>query len=212
VTAVPDPLANVPEPVPSGTNYGILNVTSSTTIQPGIYASLNIAKNVNVTMAPGIYYFSSSSAFPDLGGIFPSSGKAGITVNSGATLTGNGVMIYNQSGDNIDFANAGPITLNPPTTGTYMGISIFQPRSDANEVHLISSSNLTVTGTLYAAAGEFDLRPMGSSVFNMANYICWQFEANQALTDYGVGGGTTGTTNLNPTKGAATQRNIYLVE
>jgi hypothetical protein len=45
----------------------------------------------------------------------------------------------------------------------------------------------------------------------MGGYICWQFEANQAGTDYGVGGGTTGTTNLNPGNGAATQR-PHLVE
>jgi hypothetical protein len=120
-------------------------------------------------------------------------------------------MIYNQSGDNLDFYNAGVVNLTPPTSGTYKGISIFQPRSDTTEMHLISSNNVTISGTLYAPAGLWDLRPMGSAVFNMANYICWQFEACQGGTDFGAGGSTSGTVNLTPSGGAGTQK-IRLVE
>jgi hypothetical protein len=209
--AAADPLANIPEPVPSGTNYGSVTVSGGT-IQPGIYTSINITAGATVTMAPGIYYLSSAGGLSDLGGIFGFfAGLAGITVNSGATLTGNGVMIYNQSGDNLDFYNAGAVNLTPPTSGTYKGISLFQPRSDTTEMHLISSNNVTISGTLYAPAGIWDLRPMGSAVFNMANYIGWQFEACQGGTDFGVGGSTSGTVNLTPSGGAGTQR-IRLVE
>jgi Flp pilus assembly protein TadG len=209
--AAADPLASIPEPVPSGTNYGSVTVSGGT-IQPGIYTSINIAAGANVTMAPGIYYLSSSSGWSDLGGIFGFfAGVAGITVNSGATLTGTGVMIYNQSGDNLDFYNAGAINLTPPTSGTYKGISLFQPRSDTTEMHFISSNNVTISGTLYAPAGIWDLRPMGTAVFNMANYIGWQFEACQGGTDFGVGGSTSGTVNLTPSGGAGTQK-IRLVE
>jgi Flp pilus assembly protein TadG len=210
-TALADPLASIPEPTPSGTNYGSVTVSGGT-IQPGIYTSINIAAGANVTMAPGVYYLSSAGGYSDLGGIFSFfSGVAGITVNSGATLTGNGVMIYNQSGDNLDFYNAGAVNLTPPTSGTYKGISLFQPRSDTTEMHLISSSNVTISGTLYAPAGIWDLRPMGSAVFNMANYIGWQFEACQGGTDFGAGGSTSGTVNLTPSGGAGTQK-IHLVE
>jgi hypothetical protein len=132
-------------------------------------------------------------------------------MGSGATLSGSGVMIYNQTGDNLDFSNSGAVNLSPPTSGTYKGISLWQPRNDTTEMHLISSSNVTISGTIYAPAGLWDLRPMGNAVFNMANYICWQFESGQGGTDFGVGGGTTGTTNLTPSGGAATER-IRLVE
>lgn len=211
VAPVADPLANIPEPVPTGTNFGSVTVSGTATLQPGIYTSINVAAGANVTMMPGIYYLSSSET-DDYGGIFSdSAGSAGITMGSGATLTGNGVMIYNQSGDNLDFVNAGPVTLTPPTSGTYKGISIFQPRNDSSEIHLISSNTFTVSGTLYGVSGNFDLRPMGSLVFNMANYICGQFEACQAGTDFGEGGGTTGTVNLDPSGGAATAK-VRLVE
>jgi Flp pilus assembly protein TadG len=213
VTAASDPLAWVPEPTPTGTNYGTVTCSGTCTLQPGIYKAINVNANAQVTMNPGIYYLSpSSDGSVDYGGLSGSGGNAGITMGNGATLTGNGVMIYNQSDDNIDFINAGAISLTPPTTGVYQGISIFQPRSDTSELHIVSSSNMSITGTLYAAKGIYDLRPMGSAVFNMANYISWQFESGQAGSDFGNGGGTTGTVNLNPSQGANTDKSVVLVE
>jgi hypothetical protein len=212
ITAVADPLANVPEPVPSGTNYGTVSCTGSKTLEPGIYTAINVASSANVTMEPGIYYLSGPSTSGSYGGLFPFGQTGGISMGSGATLTGNGVMIYNASGDNLNFKKAGTVSLSPPTSGAYQGICIWQPRKDSSEIHLVSSNSFSISGTLYAATGLFDLRPTGTSVFNMGNYICWQFETNQAGTDFGVGGGTTGTTNLNPSQAAPTQRSIQLVE
>jgi hypothetical protein len=163
-------------------------------------------------MQPGIYYLSGPSSSGSYGGLFPWAQSGGISMGNNATLTGDGVMIYNGSGDNLNFKKAGTVKLTPPTSGIYEGICIWQPRNDSSEIHLISSNSFSISGTLYAASGLFDLRPMGTSVFNMGNYICWQFEANQAGTDFGQGGGTTGTTNLDPSKAAPTQRSIRLVE
>ncbi len=196
VPAITDPLINIPEPVPSGTNYGNVTASGNYTLNPGIYSNLNVSSNATVTMKPGIYYFPTTSK--------------GVTVGSGATVTGSGVMLFLACGDNLDFTKSGPITLSPPTSGLYQGISIWVPRADTREVHIESISNVTLSGTLYAHAGEFDIRPDGASVVHsIGNYICDQFEAGQG---YDAKGKSNGTIIINPANAAPTQRGIQLVE
>lgn len=184
VPVVADPLADVPEPVPSGTNYGNKTCSGTVTIQPGIYGDITVSKNATVTMAPGVYYISSSGS---------------IKTNSPCTITGTGVMIYNQSGDSLDFSNATTVNLQPPTSGTYMGISIFEPRSEVKEVHIKTNGSVTFGGTLYAQAGEFDLRPQtATSTITCGNYICDQAEWSP--------GGCPGTIIINATVPSPTVR------
>jgi hypothetical protein len=65
---------------------------------------------------------------------------------------------------------------------------------------------VTISGTLYAQAGEFDIRPDGSAtVFNMGNYICDQAEWGQGYSA-GATGKSDGTINFNPYTAAPTQR------
>src|SRR5438132_8186730 len=92
VSAVTDPLASIPEPVPAGTNHGHVTCSGTHTLQPGIYNSITVNNNAAVTMQPGIYYLGTQT-----------SPGNGIKVNTGATLTGTGVMFYNQSGDKVNF-------------------------------------------------------------------------------------------------------------
>lgn len=216
-----DPLASIPEPVlPSGAaTTG--NYTSNTTINPGLFNKITIggaggpggpgggppgpgggpagpgggsSSTPTVTMNPGIYYIT-----------------GGITISSGS-LVGNGVMIYNTSGDKLDFQNATSVNLTPPTSGTYRGISIFQPRSDTREVHIESTGPVTISGTMYAQSGEFDIRPDGSTtVFNMGNYICDQAEWAQGYSTGGPGGGkSNGIINFNPYTAAPTERPVLV--
>ncbi len=193
VSAVADPLASIPEPVPAGTNHGNVTCSGTYTLQPGIYNSITVNNNAVVTMQPGIYYLGTKT-----------SPGNGIKVDTGATLTGTGVMFYNQSGDKVNFQGAGPVDLTPPTTGPYKGISFFQPRADTQEIHIESKSNVTMSGTFYAQKGEFDFRPDGANVaFNMGSYICDQMEAGQG---YSSSGKSNGQINLNPGKAAPTQR------
>jgi hypothetical protein len=186
VPVMTDPLAAVPEPVATGTNYGNKSCSGTVTIQPGIYSQIQISNNANVTMAPGIYYIS-----------------GGLQMGSGSNLTGNGVMIYNTSGDNLKFDNAGSVTLTPPTSGTYQGISLFEPRAETKEVHLKCSNSITISGTLYAQNGEFDLRPNGAdTVMNCGNYICAQAEWCQGYSS----NNSNGTIIMNPSTAAPSLR------
>ncbi|HLJ92298.1 MAG TPA: pilus assembly protein TadG-related protein [Gemmataceae bacterium] len=193
VPPVSDPLINIPEPVPSGTNFGNVTCSGSYTLQPGIYTSITVNNGATVTLQPGIYYLGTKS-----------NPGNGLKVGSGATLTGNGIMFYNQSGDKFDLKQSGPVDLTPPTTGPYKGISFFQPRDDTQEIHIESISNVKMSGTFYAHSGEFDFRPDGASTtFNMGNYICDQMEAGQG---YSSSGKSNGQINLNPGTAAPSQR------
>ena len=144
-------------------------------MQQGIYGDITIKSGANVTMAPGIYYIGAEDADPPRAIRPPAKAMTdpkGSIKMQGGTLTGNGVMIYNQVGDKLDFKDATTVLRAQPTSGIYQGISIFQPRSDTREVHIESSGPVTISGTLYAQAGEFDLRPNGATtVFNCGNYI-----------------------------------------
>ncbi len=217
--AIPDPLANIPEPTTAGlTNYGSVTITSSNaTLQPGIYTNITIQSGGGwgggggggwgdggssppvVTMAPGIYYLQNGGS---------------LTLSAG-TLQGTGVMIFdNTSTDNVLNTSSGVVNISPPntssggswptgtTSSTYNGIVFWVPRALSAEVHIISTANLTMSGTFYAQAGEFDFRPDGSStVFTTGNYICDQAEWGQG---YDASTNTSnGTINMDPTTSAS---------
>jgi len=206
-----DPLASITEPSATGTTYGTstsgYTVSTSVTLQPGQYPGGIQVTGGSPTLAAGVYYLG-TGAGAGSGSFTPS-----FTVATGATLTGTGVMFYNQLDDNFS-PFAGVVNITPPTTGTYRGISFWQPRSDPMEIHISGTANVTMPGTWYnvggtgyltgenggnSTTGEFDINPSGSTtVFNIGSYICDQAEWFQA--------GTTGTLKMNPGTAAPTQR------
>ena len=195
--SVADPLANVPDPTESGTNYGDVTYTVDQTIQPGIYHNMTINWGVDVIMSPGIYYINGGIHFQG-----PPAGKPG------GTLSGSEVMIYNNSGDHLDFQQAGPISLSPPTSGAYRGIVLFQPRSSNQQIHIESKNNVTLLGTLYAKNGFFDLRPDGSgTVFTLGTYVANNIEACEGndLTH-----NSNGQIHVNPGAGVSTLRPLMV--
>ena len=82
---------------------------------------------------PGIYYIN--------GG--------GINMSGPSSISGSGVIIYNTGGGAINLSGTGNISLNPMTTGTYAGITIFQDRSNTASATLSGGSNISNTGTFY---------------------------------------------------------------
>jgi Flp pilus assembly protein TadG len=212
---ITDPLANIAEPTVTGTTYGTgstgYSVTTTSTLQPGIYpggiqiGSGSGSSTIAVTLASGIYFLGTGTG--------SGSGSTGFTIASGATVTGTGVMFYNQLGDNIS-PFSGSVNITPPTSGTYWGISFWQPRADAMEIHISGSANVTMPGTWYnvgtsyqtgenggnATTGEFDINPAAGATYNIGSYI-----ADQAEWQQGVGA-SGGTININPGGGAPTQR------
>jgi hypothetical protein len=154
VSPTPDPLRSLAAPNPG--SYGVQAKSPTTigsgtvTLQPGIYdGGININGSASVTLAPGVYVLN--------GG--------GLTVSSGASLTGNGVVLYNTGGSSGGSINisGGIMNLTPPTSGPYQGISVFQDRSLSNAVQISGNGSTQITGTVYAPAAAIQLSGNGTS-------------------------------------------------
>src|SRR4051794_33499624 len=126
VAPLADPLASLPVPTAPATTYAAVNDSGSAplTLSPGTYVGgIKITGQGPVTLLPGLYYLK--------GGGFSVTGKGGVT--------GGGVMIYNapaSSGDGITIAGAGGVSLTPPTSGTFVGVSIFQDRNSTAPIEM----------------------------------------------------------------------------
>jgi len=138
-TSTPDPLSSVPAPSSSGMTVQssstiALSGSSSRTLSPGVYnGGITMSGSSSVTLNPGVYYIN--------GG--------GINMSGPSSITGNGVFIYNTGGGAINLSGSGNITLNPMSSGTYAGITVFQDRSSAVGATMSGGSNISNTGTFY---------------------------------------------------------------
>jgi Flp pilus assembly protein TadG len=144
--STPDPLASVSAPSSSGMTVqrsSTLAVSGgTTTLNPGVYTGgLALSGSASVYLNPGIYYIN--------GG--------GINMSGPSSILGSGVMIYNTGGGSINLSGTGSVSLNPMTTGTYAGISIFQDRSNTASATLSGGSNISNTGTFYFPSSTLTL-------------------------------------------------------
>jgi Flp pilus assembly protein TadG len=141
----PDPLRGIPQPRKS--DYAVASngpkhfSAGNHVLAPGVYnGGISITGKASVTLLPGIYYMD--------GGGFSFGGQG--------NLTANGVMIYTdpkQPSDSINITGSGggSVTLTPPTTGLYQGLTLFQNRNATNTVSISGNGGFYVTGTFYAA-------------------------------------------------------------
>jgi Flp pilus assembly protein TadG len=141
----PDPLRGIRQPLK--TDYAVASQgpkhfsNGNHTLSPGVYnGGITISGKASVTMLPGIYYIA--------GGGFKFSGQG--------SLTANGVMIYNdpkQPSDDISITGSGggSVTMTPPASGLYKGMTLFQNRSATNTMTVSGNGGFYVTGTFYAA-------------------------------------------------------------
>ncbi|MBI4499342.1 MAG: hypothetical protein HY689_15760 [Chloroflexi bacterium] len=177
--AVPDPLQNLAAPAFAGltvrsgsaTNPRTLELSSgTTTLSPGIYyGGLRIQGTATVTFQPGTYILA--------GG--------GLEVRDTATVTGNGVFLYNTrdpaspSGDGafrrikMDVESPGKVALSAPTSGDYAGVVIFQDRANTERFEIEGALN-TLAGTIYLPSATAEARVEGGA--HTAQIIARQFE------------------------------------
>jgi hypothetical protein len=161
----PDPLAYIPEPDPSTMpaypKQNLQNIAGKKTftISPGVYhGGISVSGQATLVIKPGIYYMD--------GGGFSFTGQG--------NLVANGVMIFNapqSNSDNISINGSGSITLTPPTTGIYAGITIFQARSATNTVYVSGNGGSTYTGTFYVAGGTLNVTGNGTNDVIGSQYI-----------------------------------------
>jgi hypothetical protein len=125
-----DPLAGLALPAdPGGCTAG-----TAPTLNPGCYTS--IADTVT-TLNPGLYYVTG-------------------TVNIGANLTGNNVTLFLTGSGKLYAQNNRRISLTAPTTGSYIGIAIFQDPADTNNFETGQNFTLDVSGVVYMPGVDVD--------------------------------------------------------
>ncbi len=119
VGPVADPYANVSFPNFFGCSQEKFSAKSAVTINPGVYCDgMSINAGADVVLNPGIYYLDGGS----------------LSVNGGATLTGNGVTLVFTKKTGSDWATAtingnATVNLTPPKSGPTAGIVIFGDRN-----------------------------------------------------------------------------------
>jgi hypothetical protein len=171
----PDPLRDLPEPKISDYSVqsnGPKHYSNGTkTIYPGVYqGGISITGTANITMMPGIYYMD--------GGGFSMTGQG--------NLVANGVMIYSaptQPSDqiNISGSSGGSVTMTPPTSGLYKGLTLFQQRSATQDMCVSGNGSFFVTGTFYCAGALLNVTGGGAGQIG-SQYI-------SRLLDINGGGG-----------------------
>ncbi|MFQ5773024.1 MAG: TadG family pilus assembly protein [Kiloniellaceae bacterium] len=140
--AIPDPLAALPPPAYSGCDYTTtVNISSSTTLTPGVYCGGIKITGGNVTFQPGMYV---------LDGV-------GLQVSGNAVLTGSEVTFYlapgtaGETGKSVHITGTAQATLSAPTSGPYEGILFYQDRAAPTTLknYFKGGSDMVVTGALY---------------------------------------------------------------
>lgn len=147
--AAADPLISQPAPtVPSGCSYTNMTVNTATTLAPGVYCGgLHVTGGANVTLMPGVYVIKDGS----------------FMVDSGSTLSGNGVGFYltatlptsKSTFPNLYFGSDTHISLSAAATGEMAGLLFFEDRAlPTGALHAILSNDArNLLGTIYLSRG-----------------------------------------------------------
>lgn len=190
-----------PSPAPDTTVHGVnysannglnYNGTATLDLYPGYYGGINITGSGSVVLhdnpdgSPGIYYI----------------GSHGFSMTNSGGISGSNVMVYSDGTGNISITGSGSLTLSPPTSGTYQGISLFQERSSNKQISVTAQGNMNVSGTLYAAAAKVTLTGQGNYTNNLGSqWIAYQLSVTGS-----------GSFNVNYDGQATPVRSIQLVE
>lgn len=102
----------------------------------GCYNNLNL-HGATVTMSGGTYVLEGSSNF------------------NGASISGSGVTIYMPAGATVNFNKADSLSLSPPTTGNYAGVTYFQVPSNTNGINF-NASTANISGLVYAPTASMN--------------------------------------------------------
>lgn len=157
-TPLPDPLASIPTPtagtpVSSATGWTAGSAghpwkptgsSGTYSLSAGTYTGgIDVGGSASVTLAAGFYYFNGP-----------------LTFHSSGTLDGtSGVTIYVAPGNasnGIDISNA-TLKINPPSTGPYQGVSIFEDRTSTAKINLNGGANWNVEGAVYGASAPVSI-------------------------------------------------------
>jgi hypothetical protein len=179
-----DPLAGLTAPQ-LGTSLGSVNCSgnSSRTLDPGRYTQIKSSGNCVLTLRSGVYVVESG----------------GFQVSGNASVSGQGVFVYNVSGS-IDFSGNGNVNLTAPTTGDYAGILIFQARGNTRTMSFSGNAN-GIRGTVYVPAAQVSVSGNSALTFSLI-VSSLRMSGNASIFMTAGEGERVGDTNANAVTGA----------
>jgi len=123
-----------------------LSGSTSQTLNPGVYCStITLSGSSSIVLNSGVYVLKGGIANSSSG---PTSGpRQGIAVDGTA-----GVMIYMYTGG-ITGSGAGVIQLSPQSSGTWKGISFWQPSSNSSAEAFSGNTTQFTSGMIYMPNG-----------------------------------------------------------
>lgn len=148
IGAVSDPYANDVFPDFSGCTKQNFSAKKIETISPGVYCGgIGLNAGANLTLNAGIYYLDGGS----------------LTVNGGATLTGDGVTLVFTKKNSNSWATASingnaTINLTPPRSGPTAGIVMFGDRGipKGTAFKFNGGANQYLGGAIYVSTGAIN--------------------------------------------------------
>lgn len=105
------------------------------------YSSLTVGTNKTITLGAGVTYFTGP-----------------VTFGNNSVLQGSGVTLVLANGASIATGNNTDIILTAPTSGSYSGIAIYQPKTNANPADFQNSPLFNVNGAVYMPAADVSFR------------------------------------------------------
>ena len=176
-----DPFASLPIP-PKGTTLKaddfktVVGTSKTYKLEPGTYKELKFDKNDNVNMSPGIYYVD--------GGGFEFKGDS--------TLNAAGVSIYNTGKKGFKVSTKGNVSISPPTSGPYKGISLFQDSAKKTKVEFSKQFHLDISGIIYAPNSEVKFKNSTVDIDSGDADADWESEEDEPMEDdSGYGNGSS---------------------
>jgi hypothetical protein len=137
-----DPFPTLAAPSLGGSPVAYTAAGGTPTMAPGLYSTITVPSGSALIMSPGTYVVT-----------------RGLSV-TGGSLSGSGVTIFlacaayptpcvsGATGASISLTT-GSITLTPPSTGSYAGLTVFADRGNAANSSLGNVTTLSIAGTWY---------------------------------------------------------------
>ncbi|MEZ5947568.1 MAG: pilus assembly protein TadG-related protein [Hyphomonas sp.] len=184
--AEPEPFgATIPQPTSNTCTYSNINISGSTTLNPGTYCgwvNFNTNSTNTITFNPGLYIIK----------------NGGWNVNGGK-WRGTGVSFYYADTSKIQFNSAVDFNVDPPTSGTYKDLIFFEKKGLSNSQFVLDDSKgfktkgliwLPSRGTTWNSGAQLTSNAI-SMVFNslILNNVNWELEPG--VDAGGSGSGTS---------------------
>ena len=172
VTPTQDPFASLPIPTKGITLKAddfktVVGKSSTFNLEPGTYKELKFDKDDTVIMARGIYYVD--------GGGFEFKGDS--------TLNAAGVTIYNTGKRGFKISTKGNVSISPPTSGPYQGISLFQDSAKKTKVEFSKQFHLDISGIIYAPNSEVKFKNSTIDIDSGDEDADWDSEEDEPTED-----------------------------